>query len=199
MKQQVIAIIPARGGSTRIPRKNIRLFHGAPIIVHSIRKAQSSGLFDRIVVSTDDDEIAAVALAQGIEVWKRGADYGRNEIGTQEVVRECLAGLQIPTTAIVCCIYATAPLMSVGDLIFGHRMLLKYPTDNYVFSVGENPLHDAGQFYWGHAINFLLRVPLISVKSRMIPVSWRRDCDINTEEDWRRAEEMFLKLRDDHE
>lgn len=194
--RQTICIIPARGGSTRIPRKNIRPFHGYPIIVHSILKAQASGLFNRIIVSTDDDEIAAIALAQGIEVWKRDANYGRNEVGTQEVARECLVGLQIPTTSVVCCLYATAPLLSVGDLRFGYRVLLNHPEANFVYSVGDDPLCDAGQFYWGWAISFLLRNPLVSIKSLTLPISWRRVCDINTEEDWERAEEMFTKLKD---
>lgn len=197
MRQEVIAIIPARGGSTRIPRKNIRQFHGKPIIAYSIEKAKATGLFTRVVVSTEDAEIAAVAQAYGAEVWTRNPDFSRNEVGTQEVARDCLAELRVPTTALVCVVYPTAPLMSVGDLMFGYRMLMKYPDTTYVFSVGEDPLHDAGQFYWGHAINFLLRVPLVSVKSRILPISWQRDCDINTEDDWKRAEEMFLRLKEE--
>lgn len=197
MKPETIAIIPARGGSTRIPRKNIRQFHGKPIIAYSIEKAKATGLFTRVVVSTEDAEIAAVAQAYGAEVWTRNPDFSRNEVGTQEVARDCLVELRVPTTALVCVVYPTAPLMNVGDLAFGYRMLMKYPDTTYVFSVGEDPLHDAGQFYWGHAINFLLRVPLVSVKSRILPISWQRDCDINTEDDWKRAEEMFLRLRED--
>ena len=192
--RQNICIIPARGGSTRIPRKNIKLFHGQPIIGHSIEKAQQSELFDRIIVSTDDGEIAEVAKMYEAEVWHRDPAFGANEVGTQDVVAECVdgVGIQIPPTDVVCCLYATVPLMSVHDLTLGYYLLSSMGTA-FVLSVGYPPLQDAGQFYWGMARDFG-RVPLIGPRTKMVHVDETRVCDINTPEDWARAEQMYLGL-----
>ena len=109
-----VAIIPARGGSKRIPRKNIRSFAGKPMIAHAIAAAQTSGLFDRIVVSTDDEEIAAVARTWGAEApFRRPAALADDHTGTDAVmahaVRWCLeAGWHVE---VACCIYATVPLL----------------------------------------------------------------------------------------
>jgi len=195
----VIAIIPARGGSQRIPRKNIKDFYGQPIIAYSIQKAQESGLFDHIVVSTDDDEIAMVAEAYGAKVHRRDPAYGVDDVGTQEVVRECLTamglGLHDEVDHIACCIYATSPLMSVEDLEMGH-LLLQSKGAAYVFSVGYPELRDAGQFYWGRTYCFIASVPLINPDTRMIHVADERICDINTPDDWIRAMLMYARLED---
>lgn len=193
-----VAIIPARGGSTRIPRKNIKDFHGKPIIAYSIEKAQQSGLFDRVVVSTDDLEIAEVARLYGADVYMRDPDYGRDHVGTQAVTLECIKGLSLPRTALVCCIYATAPLMGLYYLSRGWSMM-RHPGTRFAFAVGTDPLHDAGQFYWGYAGSFLDICPLISPYSAMIPIPAARDCDINTPDDWERAEYLYSQLDTDDE
>lgn len=187
-------IIPARGGSTRIPHKNRRLFHGKPIIAYSIETARDSGLFDRIIVSTDDRDIAEIAVAYGAEVEKRSEEMARNEVGTQEVVRDALLAIEAEPNDYVCCVYATAPLMSAADLERGFEEL---GTGNYyfTFSVGTQPLCDAAQFYWGDADAFLSREPLIGPLTAMIPIVPERVCDINIESDWFRAEEMCLALQ----
>jgi len=194
----VIAIIPARGGSQRIPRKNVKHFHGKPIIAYSIAKAKESGLFDRIIVTTDDANIAAVATHYGAEVWLRSEEfYGRDSTGTQEVVKECLEGIGATSFDVVCCIYATAPLMSVQDLCRGYLILDGWRGDNvtYVMSVGYPPLSDAGQFYWGMAFSFMDSIPLISPHTRLIHVDENRVCDINNEGDWVRAVNMYEDLK----
>lgn len=109
-----IALIPARGGSKRIPRKNIKLFHGKPMIAYSIEAAQKSGCFDKIIVSTDDQEIADVALQYGAEVpFLRPANIADDFATTidvmQHAVNWCLA--KKLTVDKVCCIYATAPFI----------------------------------------------------------------------------------------
>lgn len=192
-----ICIIPARGGSQRIPRKNIKDFHGKPIIAYSIEIAQASGLFDRIIVSTDDDAIALVAEAYGAEIYMRDPAYGHDEVGTQEVVRECINGLIIPSIDLVCCIYATAPLMSGADLCQGYLIIDSNGGGyvDYVMSAGYPPLQDAAQFYWGMAHCFSGGVPLISQFTRLIHVDPERVCDINTMEDWARAEQMYEALK----
>lgn len=190
-----IAIIPARGGSQRIPRKNIKEFHGKPIIAYSIEKAFASGLFERVIVSTDDEDIAAVAMSYEAEVWMRDPAYAKDDIGTQEVVRECLMNRANPLTPhYVCCIYATSPLMDVMDLRKGYTVLTSALSVSYVMSAGYPPLQDAAQFYWGRSIDFRNSVPLITPMTRLIHVDERRVCDINTPEDWARAEAMYSAL-----
>lgn len=114
-----IAVIPARGGSKRIPRKNIRPFGGRPMIGWSIAAARDSGLFERVIVSTDDGEIAAIALALGAEVpFRRPPELSNDHAGTIEVIAHAVrwladAGVQPQA---VCCLYATAPFVRAADL-----------------------------------------------------------------------------------
>jgi pseudaminic acid cytidylyltransferase len=109
-----IAIIPARGGSKRIARKNIKPFHGLPIIAHSIRTAKASGLFDVVMVTTDDPEIAGVALDHGAEVpFMRPAELSGDHAGTLEVITHALKWYadQGREFMAACCLYATAPFV----------------------------------------------------------------------------------------
>lgn len=191
-----VAIIPARGGSTRIPRKNIKVFHGQPIIAYSIETAKKTGLFDEIWVSTDCDAIAADVAGPGVNVWWRDPALGHNDVGTQEVAAEVVKGLGLHGDDIACCIYATSPLMSTLDLYEGHRLLTEKdcPT-TYVISVGYPNLRDAAQFYWGWAENFLRFVPLIGPYTRMVKIADERICDINTPQDWDQAWAMYEALK----
>jgi pseudaminic acid cytidylyltransferase len=114
-----VALIPAKGGSIRIPGKNIRSFFGKPIIGYSIETAIASGLFDRICVSSDNQEVAEVARSFGAEVLMRPETLA--QVGTQEVAKYALEQLStkeaIPRHA--CVIYATSPLLTVEDLKSG--------------------------------------------------------------------------------
>lgn len=121
-----ICIIPARGGSKRIPRKNIRLFHGQPIIAYAIQCAQKSKLFDRIIVSTDDPEIAAISASFGAEVPFFRTEQTANDFATTSAVLvEVLTELQqtqvLPDW--VCCLYPTTPLVLPEDLNSAHQLL----------------------------------------------------------------------------
>lgn len=194
----VICVIPARGGSQRIPRKNVKDFYGYPIIAYSIKKAQESGLFDHIIVSTDDDEIALIAEGYGAKVHRRAEWAGADDVGTQEVVRECLMAIGADNEDdIACCIYATAPLMDVQDLLMGLSLLewIHYGKTTFAFSVGYPPLQDAGQFYWGWAKDFIDETPLINPYTRMVHVAPERICDINTHADWMEALRKFAELQ----
>lgn len=121
-----IAVIPARGGSKRIPRKNIRSFCGRPMIGWPIAAARRSALFDRIIVSTDDAEISTLATAMGAEVpFIRPPELADNQAGTTEVIahatRWCLdQGWDIDA---VCCIYPTAAFLDIEDLKAGLNVL----------------------------------------------------------------------------
>lgn len=121
-----VAVIPARGGSKRIPRKNVRPFGGKAMIVHSIDTARASGLFDRIIVCTDDEEIAQVAQDYDAEVpFRRPAELADDYAGTTEVVAHAVEWLQQRHVSLgpVCCLYATAPLVQATELRIGFERL----------------------------------------------------------------------------
>lgn len=190
-----VAIIPARGGSRRIPLKNIKPFFGKPIIAHSILAAQKSLLFDEIWVSTDSTDIGNMAFEYGTKLHPRSQEYARNEVGTQEVVAKVIEELwPNDKSAMVCCIYPTAPLMSAGDLIRGRDSLLHCVGADFAMSVCNDPLCDAAQFYWGHYDSFVDRVPLIDTGTIMVPIERERVCDINYPDDFNLALRMYATL-----
>lgn len=224
-----VAIIPARGGSKRIPRKNIRIFAGKPMIAHSIEAALASGLFGRVIVSTDDSEIAEVSRQYGAEVpFMRPQSLADDFTGTGAVIKHAIHALQDAGVEIdfVCCIYATAPFLQPQYLQEGYEMLQRSDC-SYAFSVTtfpfpiqravrvngdgrteaiwaeniskrsqdlEEAFHDAGQFYWGFPQAFLNDEPIFSPAS--IPVILPRHLvqDVDTMEDWQRAELMYRAL-----
>jgi pseudaminic acid cytidylyltransferase len=224
-----VAIIPARGGSTRIPRKNIKPFCGKPIIAWSIETAVASGCFDRIIVSTDDDEIATVAERLGaLAPFRRPAELSDSHAGTVPVIRHALewmaANGQKPEYA--CCIHATAPFMQANDLCAGLERLRAEDCD-YVFPVTtfpfpiqralridangkidmllpehqntrsqdlEEAFHDAAQFWWGRAGAWMNEIPVYSKASIPLRIPRYRVQDIDTPEDWLRAEVIFRLL-----
>lgn len=136
-----IAIIPARGGSKRIPRKNIKNFHGKPLIAYSIETAIQSQLFDKVVVSTDDLEIAKIAEQYGAEVpFKRPDTLADDYTGTGDVVEHALQTLkeQGEHYDFLCTIYATAPLLDKQYLIEGLQKLKESDAEQ-AFSVTSMP------------------------------------------------------------
>lgn len=136
-----LAIIPARGGSKRIPRKNIKEFHGKPLIAYSIEAAIKSKCFDRIIVSTDDGEIAEVAKAYGAEVPFIRPDKISNDYATtMDVIEHAISwflGNDL-SVSYVCCIYATAPFISSESLIQGF-LALEHADFDYAFSATSFP------------------------------------------------------------
>lgn len=132
-----LAVIPARGGSRRIPRKNIKSFNGKPIIAWSIQAAQDAEVFDRIIVSTDDLEIASIAKNYGAEVpFIRPDNLSDDYTGTIPVIAHAIEWHKIrgihPTQT--CCIYATAPFLRGADIRKGAELLDQTGAD-YAFSV----------------------------------------------------------------
>lgn len=185
-----IALIPARGGSVRVPKKNVREFRGRPIIEYSIDCAKRTGLFDDIWVTTDDTEVERIAIANGCKVYRRPKDDGTR--GTQEVAAEVLMSL---TDVDECCvIYATCPLIVPADI---HRCaaVLKKAGALYAMTVQTEPLADAGAIYFGNATAFRINAPLIAEHTVFVPMPSNRVCDVNTEDDWRKAEQMYDALR----
>lgn len=221
-----LAVIPARGGSKRIPRKNIKPFCGKPMIAWSIEAALQSGCFDAVVISTDDAEIAEVAREHGATVpFMRPAELADDHTGTIPVIRHVIEWHQHQgqTPKQVCCLYATAPFVRAEDLQRGLDVLEETGCD-YAFSVTsyafpiqrairitpqgrvemfhpehfntrsqdmEEAFHDAGQFYWGQASAWLAGKPIFSPDAAPVILPRHRVQDIDTPEDWTRAEWMF--------
>jgi N-acylneuraminate cytidylyltransferase len=224
-----VAIIPARGGSKRIPRKNVRDFGGKPMIAWSIEAAKQSGCFDRILVSTDDIQIASVAQSCGAEVpFMRPPELSDDHCGTTPVVRHATewalkAGIPVSEA---CCIYATAPFLSPVDLRAGLDLLVGVGCE-YVFAVTSYAFpiqralrltaegtvamfqpehfgsrsqdltpafHDAGQFYWGRVDAWIAERPVFLSDSRPVILPRIRVQDIDTLEDWDRAERILASL-----
>lgn len=226
-----IAVIPARGGSKRIPRKNVKDFAGKPMVVWSIEAAISSGLFDRVIVSTDDAEIASIARSAGADVpFVRPRELCDDFAGTTEVVAHAVrwasgAGLDCES---VCCIYATAPFVQAADL---RRGLAALESGDWLFSFSVtdygSPVfraftqapgggvtmlfpeafdsrsqdlpevwHDAGQFYWGTPEAWLTDARIFADHSFPVRIPRWRVQDIDTPDDWHRAELMYRAMID---
>jgi len=134
-----LCVIPARGGSKRIPRKNIREFCGKPMIAYSISAAIDSGLFDTVMVSTDDEEIADTAIQFGAKVpFLRSLDNSDDYSGTGDVMYEVISDYESRGLFfnIACCVYATAPLITARRLQEAFDLFTKGSYD-VVFPVGR--------------------------------------------------------------
>lgn len=130
-----VALIPARGGSKRLPRKNILAVAGMPMLAHPITMARASNLFEHIYVSTEDDEIAEIAQKYGAEVIQRPPQIAEDR---STVVQVCLHALEIdPNIEVICCIYATAVLLTPETLICAHSLLGEKPEADFVMGVSE--------------------------------------------------------------
>jgi N-acylneuraminate cytidylyltransferase len=133
-----IAIIPARGGSKRIPRKNIKDFFGKPIIAYSIEAAINSALFDEVMVSTDDEEIAEIAIKYGANVpFFRSEENSDDLATTSDVLLEVIEYYQHKNQKLetILCLYPTAPLINEQDLIASHKIWAKGEFDVLLSSV----------------------------------------------------------------
>lgn len=137
-----LAVIPARGGSKRIPRKNIKFFKNKPMIAWSIEAAFKSSCFDEVIVSTDDEEIARIAKDYGANVpFLRPKKLADDFATTQEVIEHSIKWLSNKNIFFdnVCCIYATAPLVQIKDLKDSLLILEKSQDDIYVFVATSYP------------------------------------------------------------
>jgi pseudaminic acid cytidylyltransferase len=170
-----LAVIPARGGSKRIPRKNIKNFGGLPIIAWSIRAAIDSQCFDRIIVSTDDAEIADVAKAHGAEVpFMRPANLSDDHTGTIPVVAHAIGwqNQHGQTATEVCCLYATAPFIQAADLQDGLALLQNSNTD-YAFSVTSYafPIQRAIRITSDQRV-LMFQPDQFNIRSQDLPEAW---------------------------
>ena len=137
-----LAVIPARGGSKRIPRKNIRIFHGKPIIAYSINAAIESNFFDKIIVSTDDKEIASIAESFGAEVpYLRPPEISDDYANTIDVINHSINWFLEKKQVYedICCIYPCAPFITPEDLRNGYKMI-QHKDVNFSFAAVEFPI-----------------------------------------------------------
>ncbi len=223
-----VAVIPARGGSKRIPRKNIKDFGGKPMIAWSIEAAKASGALDHVIVSTDDEEIAVIARKHGAEVpFMRPAELSGDYAGTTAVIAHAIQWMQSQKWELeaVCCLYPT-PFVLPEDLREGMKVM-QDPKWEFVFTVTrlDGPvlrsfqihpeggvemlfpqyletrsqdlpavMHDAGQFYWGRPSAWLENKPVFDRHSFPLVLDNKQVQDIDTMDDWRRAELMHQAL-----
>jgi pseudaminic acid cytidylyltransferase len=137
----VVAVIPARGGSKRIPMKNIRMFAGKPIIAYSIQAACESKIFDRIIVSTDSEQVADIARRLGAEApFLRPPELSDDYTGTVPVLLHALGWFESNGVSVdvFCCIYATAPFIQPKQLTEGYHLLRRHRAAT-VFTVTTFP------------------------------------------------------------
>jgi pseudaminic acid cytidylyltransferase len=231
MQNMKIAIIPARGGSKRIPRKNIKDFFGKPLIAYSIQAAKETKLFDKIIVSTDDEEIASIAKEYGAEIpFMRPLELSDDFTQTIPVIAHAIKATckDLSQIEAVCCIYATAPFIEAKFIKKAYEKLLTCKSD-YCFSATsfafpiqraiklkgekvemfypehfntrsqdlEEAYHDAGQFYWGTPEAWCENKAIFSANSTVEILPRYLVQDIDTFEDWKRAEVMYKVLQDE--
>ena len=224
-----VCIIPARGGSKRIPKKNIRNFCGKPVIAWSINKAIESSLFDKVLVSTDDEDIADISKEYGAEVpFLRPKELSDDFTGTIPVIKHSINWINqnVAEVKYACCIYATAPFIEIKYLIEGYEKLIEansaytlsvttfpYPIRRAIRITESNKIqmiypenyksrsqdleetfHDAGQFYWGKSDAWMQNKDFFKEHSSPVFIPRFKVQDIDTEEDWERAQNMFKLL-----
>jgi pseudaminic acid cytidylyltransferase len=226
----ILGIIPARGGSKRIPGKNIKSFLGKPIISYSILAAQESGVFDKIIVSTDSKEIATIARDYGAEVpFFRPPELSDDFTGTNKVIAHSVKHYQGQEIDVeyVCCIYATAPFIKADyikagfEIIKKKKQLFVFSATSFAFPIFRSfainekeevqlfwpknyesrsqdlpeAYHDAGQFYWGIPEGFVEDKCMFEKHSLALLLPRYLVQDIDTLDDWERAEMMYLAMQ----
>lgn len=219
----VVALVPARGGSKRIPRKNIKPFRGTPLVARVIETLVGSGLFERVVVSTDDDEIAAVAEEAGAQVpFRRPPELSDDHAGTRPVIQHAIDELLAAGVSVeeVCVSYPAAVFVAARDVARGLELLrssdaqfvmtaASFPAPvKRALTVGEDGLarmlwpefamsrsqdlgevyHDAGQFYWGTREAWQTGPSVLTARTVLHVLPHWQVQDIDTPEDWERAE-----------
>lgn len=222
-----ICIIPARGGSKRIPKKNIKNFLGKPILLYSIELAKKINIFDKIFVSTDDDEIANLAKLNGIEVdFLRSEENSSDESSTISVINEVLFHFKYKFDYCLC-LYPTSPLADINDILNGYELIKKnFKTVIPVTEFDSNPLRgleiidnnikminsefknkrsqdlkkiyfDSGQWYWINIKNYDKNF-IFTDDSSFVILDKLRVQDINDQSDWKIAEIKYKLLNENN-
>tara|TARA_Y100000389_G_C17466100_1_gene525694 strand:+ start:1778 stop:2461 length:684 start_codon:yes stop_codon:yes gene_type:complete len=214
-KPKSIAIIPARGGSKRLPRKNILPLNGIPLLTRVIRVAKKSSIFDEIIVSTEDEEISNIAKKEDITIHNRSTKLASDYASVTDACIEVLSKRQ---PDVFCCIYATAALISIKTLRQSSKKFLSDKSSNVLMGVSKYNFHPVqalslskngiakmlfpnfekiksqkfpttrvsnGTFYWARLKNFSKEKTFYSKKLRLFDVPENETCDINTLADYK--------------
>ncbi len=226
-------MITARGGSKRIPRKNVRAMSGRPLLTWPVAAALESGAFDEVIVTTDDEQIAEVARAAGATVpFMRPVELSDDWTPTIPVVAHAIREMSAlgADFDLTCCLYPAAIFLSPDDIRAARDRLLADPSADYVVTVTEFPMHpelalnldshdhlsfvtpehygqrtqdmptryhDVGQLYWGRTSSWLRGEPVFNSAIGYPLPKWRAQ-DIDTEDDWARAQMLHtMWLADD--
>jgi len=218
-----IAIIPARGGSKRLPRKNILQLGGVPLIGRAIKSCFSADVFNEVIVSTEDKEIAQIAEIYGARVHKRSEYLATDKSNVNEVCVDVLKNLDCET---FCCIYATAALIKPRTIIESYSCFLESTEINCLMGVSEynySPFQaliidddknadflikeyknkksqsypktrvSNGTIYWGRKESFLIEKTFYSKKLKTFDIPNDEVCDIDTIDDFNRLKQIFSK------
>lgn len=170
-----LAIIPARGGSKRLPRKNVLPFQGKPMLIWTAEAAKASAIFDRILISTEDEEIALTGQRYGFEIFLRDDSLATDQATCAQVCLDLLEALEREgeTYDALCCLYATAPLRTADDIAGAMRLLgtANKNEADFAFAVTEYS-HSPYQMLIPDAFGFLdVAWPLVAYKkSQALPV-----------------------------
>lgn len=226
---KTVAVIPARIGSKRIPKKNIKFFLGKPMIAYSIEAAKDSGVFDKVIVSTDSEEIAVVAREYGAEVpFMRPSELANDSANIDDVILHAMEWINTNWWQIdyICNIFSAAPFVRAEYVRKGFEIIEKGKATSAIavtsfpypifraFKVDEKgklqmfwpehrlthsqnlpeAYHDAGQFHWADARKYAVERKLFSSDALPIILPRKIVQDIDTLEDWERAEVMYRAL-----
>lgn len=219
--EKVIAIIPARGGSKRLPRKNILPLDGVPLLSRVIRNAQNSRIFDDIIVSSEDSEILNVALKEGVIAHSRPLELAADQA---TVVDTCIEVLKVYQSTVFCCIYATAAMISEKSLLSSAEKFFSAADSNVLMGVSKYNYHPVqalavdgdgnakllfpqfknlqsqlyppvrvsnGTFYWAKVDTFLKEKTFYSQSLALFDVPDCEVCDIDTKDDYLKLVEQF--------
>ena len=224
-RKETICILPARIGSKRVKKKNIKLFSGKPIIYYPIKQAKKSNLFKEIYVSTDSKEISKIVTKFGARVpFLRHKNISDDKTGTEKVIRDFVKKIDTKDIKYIFCIYPASPLIKSEDF---KKALKKFKRENldYLVSVGKfssnpersfvikkdrlipknkkninknsqnfvNQFYDTGNFYI-YSKKYLLNKSRINIKPGYYLIESLRALDVNTIEDFKKAEKIYKKF-----
>lgn len=219
-----VAFIPARGGSKRIPEKNLRLFNGRPLLSYALEAVHRSEIFDQVIISTDSEDIIEFGRQAQITVLKRQAELADDFSTIREVVKDFIAKSQFQLSDSICCVLPSNPFVSASDLkkadevhhqwefVYGiiesqkpvERALIRLEDGTTRMRIGEfqntrtqdlpKSYFDAGQFYFASVESWLSSSSILNSRSLGIIASFKNSVDIDTIEDWNLAETIFDKF-----
>jgi CMP-N,N'-diacetyllegionaminic acid synthase len=184
----VYAIIPARGGSQRIPHKNMRIFCGKPLIYWTIQTAIESKIFDRIIVSSDDDEVLNYSKGLGVIALKRPTELATNTAKSIDTVFHIINRCEMKNTDLIMLLQPTSPLRTKDNIIESIMLLNDYDSLVSVNETSEGHFQFNGAIYL-NTVEFLKKTNnFYNINTYLYQMPKDRSIDIDTEYEWSLAE-----------